>query len=228
MSATLARVLQLASTTLPVGAFSYSQGLEWAIEAGLVHDEASTEDWLATTLAAGVGAWDATWVARLVEAWHGDDTRTVESLSERFVAGRETRELHAETLQMGRSMLELVRDDTSVPQRMRDALESLDRQQLLCYPTAWSALAVHRGIPADAAVVAYLWSWLESAVLAALKAVPLGQKSGQRLLRRLGEQLAAIAATAAARPLDECSNLLPGFTLASMHHETQYTRLFRS
>jgi urease accessory protein len=221
-------VLQLASTSLPVGAFSYSQGLEWAIEAGLVHDEATANQWLATTLDAGVGAWDATWVARLVEAWHQEDPSAIQSLCERFLASRETRELYAETRQMGRSMLELLRDDASVPAPMLALLERLEEEELLAYPAAWTALACHRGVGIEDAVIAYLWAWLESAVLAALKAIPLGQKAGQRLLLALGARLDDIATRAIARPLDACSNLLPGFTLASMHHETQYTRLFRS
>jgi len=228
VTSTLARVLQLASTTLPVGAFSYSQGLEWAIEAGFVHDEASTCDWLATTLEAGVGAWDATWVARLMDAWQQSDDITIRALSERFLASRETRELYAETCQMGRSMLELVRDDASVPAATLALLEELDRQELLSYPTAWTALTTHRSVSAQDAVIAYLWAWLESAVLASLKAVPLGQKSGQRLLLELGGRLDAIGLRAINRSANDCSNLLPGFTLASMQHETQYTRLFRS
>ncbi len=228
MSATLAQVLQLASTTLPVGAFSYSQGLEWAIEAGLVHDEASAADWLAVTLEAGIGAWDATWVTHLMQAWAANDADAIRQLSERFLASRETRELYAETQQMGRSMLALVRDDAGVSVSTQALLEQLDRDLRLCYPTAWSALAQHRGIAVHDAVVAYLWAWLESAVLAAMKAVPLGQQAGQRLLLDLGGRLHATATRAMARAPDDCSNLLPGFTLASMNHETQYTRLFRS
>jgi urease accessory protein len=227
-SAPLAGLLQLASPTLPVGAFSYSQGLEWAVAEGTVHDEASLEAWLGSVLGDGIAAWDATWVAALMRAWSHGVPDTVTRLNERFLASRETRELLAETLQMGRSLLALLRNTQELTPARLARLESIDAAQGLALPVAWSAVAAHRDIPIHDALVGYLWSWLENAVMAALKTAPIGQSAGQRLLTRLGGTLATLAAEAIDRPLDRCSNLLPGFTLASMRHETQYTRLFRS
>ena len=228
MHAPLARLLQLSSPTLPVGAFSYSQGLEWAVSTGAVRDEASAGEWLGVVLEHGVAAWDASWVAALMRACSAAAHPEVAELNGRFLASRETRELLAESLQTGRSMLELLRDAADLPPATLDLLAALDAGDGLAYPTAWSAAAVARGIGVEDALVAYLWSWLDNAVLAALKTVPLGQRAGQRLLTRLGASLEPLVARAAARPLERCRNLLPGFTLASMHHETQYTRLFRS
>lgn len=226
--ASLARLLQLSSATLPVGAYSYSQGLEWAVGAGTIHDETSAGEWLGTVLEHGIAAWDATWVAALMRASRAGAYAEVADLNSRFLASRETRELRAETAQAGRSLLELLQDAAELPAAMLGQLAALDADDGLAYPTAWSAAADARDIDIGDALVAYLWSWLENSVLAALKTVPLGQRAGQRLLTRLGARLAPLATAAAARPLDECRNLLPGFTLASMHHETQYTRLFRS
>ncbi len=224
----LPRLLQLSSPTLPVGAYSYSQGIEWAVEAGVIHDEASAGEWIETVLEHGVGAWDAPWVAALLRAAAQGRHAELAELNARYLAGRETRELHAETLQMGGSLLELLRDVAMLPAAVRAGLESLHAGAGLAYPTAWAAAAAAADIGVEDALIAYLWSWIENSVLAALKSVPLGQRAGQRLLTRLGARLEALAASAAVRPLDDCQNLLPGFALACTYHETQYTRLFRS
>ena len=217
---TLAPLLQLASPTLPVGAFSYSSGLEWAVAAGQVRDEASARDWITAVLEEGVAVWDAPWVAALMRAWAADAAGTVAALNERFLASRETRELRAETAQMGRAMLAVLQDG-ELPAATAALLARLEQDDGLAYPTAWAAAAVLRGVAVEHALVAYLWAWLENMVMAALKTVPLGQRAGQRLLTGLGERLGGLAADAAARPLDQCRNLLPGFTLASMHHEAE-------
>ncbi len=224
----LPALLQLSSATLPVGAYSYSQGLEWAVESATIRDEATAGEWIETVLEHGVGAWDATWVAALMRAAARDAHAELRTLNERFLAGRETRELRAETVQTGRSLLELLRGDGELAATTLCTLEALDADAGLAFPTAWAVAAVARGVAVEDALIGYLWSWLENAVLAAMKTVPLGQRAGQRLLARLGGRLEALAATAAARPLDDCSNLLPGFAIASTQHESQYTRLFRS
>ncbi len=226
--APLPALLQLVSPALPVGSYSYSQGLEWAVGAGLVHDEASAGAWIGTVLEHGVAACDATVVAELMRAWADDRGADVARVNEFFIASRESRELHAETLQMGRSMLDLLRDLEGLPPQTWRLLARLRDEDGVAYPTAWTAAAASRHIAVADAVTGYLWSWLENAVLAALKSVPLGQRAGQRLLSRYAGRLATLADEAAARPLDDCRNFLPGLSLASMQHETQYTRLFRS
>lgn len=224
----LAALLQLASPSLPVGAYSYSQGLESAVADGTVRDEGAVRDWLATVLEHGLASWDATWVAALLRAHRERAGSDVIELNEGFLASRETRELRAEAVQTGRSLLTLAREIDGTGLALLDVLTALDAGDGLAYPTVWTATAVARGIDDEPAVVAYLWSWLENSVLAAMKTLPLGQRAGQRVLIELGSRLATLAATAIARPLDQCCNLLPGLALASMEHETQYTRLFRS
>ena len=224
----LPRLLQLSSATLPVGAYSYSQGLEQAVDSGLIKNEAGAGEWLGAVLEYGVGTWDLAWVAALMRSAAAGAHEELAALNERFLAGRETRELRAETVQTGRSLLEVLRDSGELPAATLSRLESLDAHAGLAFPTAWAVAAAARGIAPEDALVGYGWSWLENAVLAAMKTVPLGQRAGQRLLTRLGARLEPLALAAATRATDDCSNLLPGFAIASTHHETQYTRLFRS
>jgi urease accessory protein len=221
-------LLQLASASLPVGAYSYSQGLESAIAGGAVRNERDLLDWLATVLEHGVASWDATWVTALLHAHRQRARREVVELNDSFLASRETSELRAETVQTGRSLLALVRETDRAAIALLDVLTKLDAGDGLAYPTVWCAVAVARGLEDGPAAVAYLWSWLENAVLAAMKTLPLGQRAGQRLLMELGGRLPALSAAAAVRPIEQCCNFLPGLALASMAHETQYTRLFRS
>jgi urease accessory protein len=225
MSLALARLLQLASPALPVGAFSYSQGLEWAIEEGTVRDEATALAWIGDLLEHNLGGFEAPLLARLIAGWQGKDIEAVRQLNDLHLASRETAELRAETLQMGYSLLRLLRELGDFP---ADTLAALDAMGDASFPTAWSAAAAVWDIPAEAAVTAYLWSWAENQAMAALKAVPLGQSAGQRILLALGARVPAIAQRAPALDPEAWSNLAPGFAIASCRHETQYSRLFRS
>ena len=198
----LARLLQLASPALPVGAYSYSQGLESAIEAGHVKDAESAQAWIGDVLELSVMRMEAQVVRAQIAA-------PSQELNDFFVATRETAELRAETLQMGGSLAKLL-GDASIANP--------------AYPTAF-ALAVRRWeIDPQQAVVAYLWSWLENQVMAAVKAVPLGQTAGQKILLELGARLDAIPEL----PEAAWSNFAPGLAHLSSLHETQYSRLFRS
>ncbi|QRJ63366.1 urease accessory protein UreF [Azospira restricta] len=222
----LARLLQLASPALPVGAYTYSQGLEWAVECGVVRDEATAGRWIGDLLAHGIGRYEAPLVAALMAAWSHGDRREIARLNAEFIASREAAELRAETVQMGFSMRRLLadlRDDALAPHG--EALAALDE---VAFPTAWAGIAAAWGIAVDAAVTAYLWSWAENQAMAALKAVPLGQAAGQRLLAALGAELPRIAAAAIALPEARWSNFAPAFAIACARHETQYSRLFRS
>jgi urease accessory protein len=202
----LARLLQLASPTLPVGAYSYSQALEAAVEAGVVQDAASAERWIGDVLELSVGAMEAPLLWRML---NGEDC------NETFLASRETAELRAETLQMGRSLALLLRDLE---------LADVDREEC-SFPMAFAQAVKCLEVGPHDALVVYLWSWLENQVMAALKAVPLGQTDGQRMLLSLGSRLEQIALNAQSK---EPSNLAPGLALLSARHETQYSRLFRS
>jgi len=225
MSLALTRLLQLASPALPVGAFSYSQGLEWTIEDGTVRDEASALAWIGDLLEYNLGRFEAPLLARLIEAWQGGDIETVRQLNELHLASRESAELRAETLQMGYSLARLLRELGDFP---ADTLSALDAMGDVGFPTVWSAAAAVWDIPAEEALTAYLWAWAENQVMAALKAVPLGQSAGQRILLELGARVPGIAQRAPTLDAGAWSNLAPGFAIASCRHETQYSRLFRS
>ncbi len=206
----LARLLQLASPALPVGGYSYSGGLEAAIEAGAVNDAASAQRWIEEVLAQSVARLDAPMLLRMMQS--------PEPWNARFLAGRETAELRAETVQMGYSLNRLL-PDLGVPPL---ALEEPS------FPAAFAHAAKAWGIAPREALLAYLWSWAENQVMAALKAVPLGQTDGQRILLALGARLEAVAGEAGAMAEDEIGSFAPALAILSSQHETQYSRLFRS
>lgn len=202
----LARLLQLASPALPVGAYSYSQGLEAALDAGIVTDAASAEAWIADALEFSIGRFEAPVLWRMM---HG------EALNELFLASRETAELRAETVQMGHSLKRLIE---------ALGLGSVPLEEP-AYPAAYAFAVERLQLDPREALVAYLWSWLENQVMAAVKAVPLGQTAGQRMLLSLGNRLEELAKAAeTAEPF----NFVPGLAMLSTLHETQYSRLFRS
>lgn len=225
MSYSLARLLQLASPALPVGAYSYSQGLEWAAEAGTVHDEASAAVWIEELLREGVGQFEAPLLAQVIEVAAREEWAELHRLNAVFLASRESSELRNETLQMGHSLRVLLDVLPNVPPACLAAVHAIEAPS---FAIVWGAIAAAWKIPAHEAVTAYLWAWAENQVMAAVKIVPLGQAAGQRLLLRLGE--AVTLAADAARQLDEMAwcNFAPGFAIASCRHELQYTRLFRS
>lgn len=226
MSQQLARLLQLASPALPVGAYTYSQGLEWAVESGVISNETTAGRWIADLMQHGIGRYEAPLVFALMTAWSAGETDEIARLNAEFLASRESAELRAETAQMGFSLHRLVRDlRAPTLASVEGTLSGLGE---IAFPTAWSALAAHWKISPTDAVTAYLWSWAENQVMAALKAVPLGQAAGQRLLAELGEKIPAVAADAQKLPEMQWSNFTPAFAIACARHETQYSRLFRS
>ena len=221
----LARLLQLASPALPVGAYSYSQGLEAAVEAGVVRDTTSAGAWIGDALALSVARFEAPAWCRLHAAWVACAYPEVRELDAWFRVTRETAELRAETLQMGYSLRRLCVELGEFEAAPLAGLQAMDE---LTFPTAFTFAVAQWEIPARDALVAYLWSWLENQVMAALKAVPLGQTDGQRLLLRLGASLPAIAGEAMAAGDVMLANFAPALAIASSRHETQYSRLFRS
>ncbi|MEW6133500.1 MAG: urease accessory protein UreF [Pseudomonadota bacterium] len=221
----LSRLLQLASPTLPVGAYSYSQGLEWAAESGTVRNEASAGEWIADVLRSGVGGFEAPLLARVMAAADAGDWPRLAALNERFIASRESSELRTETLQMGHSLRVLLDALEDVPPALREALREMGE---VSFPLVWGCIAAAWRIPAQQALTAYLWAWAENQVMAAVKIVPLGQTAGQRMLHVLGTVVEQVAAEAVSLDEDDWSNFAPGFAIASCRHETQYTRLFRS
>ncbi|HTE14146.1 MAG TPA: urease accessory protein UreF [Burkholderiales bacterium] len=221
----LARLLQLASPTLPVGAYSYSQGLEAAVEAGVVHDAGSAQSWIADVLELSVASMEAPVLLRLMRAWAQADIAAVEYWNALFLASRESAELRAETVQMGYSLTRLLNEINEENALSFAQLQIVDEP---AFPTAYACAAAQWRIESSSALIAYLWSWIENQVMAAIKTVPLGQTAGQKILLALGARLEAIAQSAAARGDNELGNFAPGLAMLSSRHETQYSRLFRS
>lgn len=226
MNLQLVRLLHLASPALPVGAFSYSQGLEWAVESGAVTTESAAQNWIRDALHFALARCEAPALVGLLRAWQSGNAAEVARLNAEFIASRETSELRAETLQMGYSLTRLLRDLPDTPEATKATLATLTE---IAFPTPWAAAAAHWKIEESDAASAYLWAWLENQVMAAVKLVPLGQTAGQRMLVALSPELPALALDAVRRAdTEDWENFTPGMTLASCQHETQYTRLFRS
>lgn len=220
--ADLLQLIWLASPALPVGGFSYSEGLEAAVDAGRVTSEASAADWLADQLHLTLARADFAVVAQATAAWRADDTARVRELDDWILRTRETRELRQQTEQMGRSLVEWlksVRPDQALRAR---ALGHLT------YPVAYALAASTTGAGARAIVLAFAFGWAENMMQAAIKSVPLGQSAGQRILARLAAEIPS--AVDLALSLDDADRqaFSPMLAILSARHEHQYSRLFRS
>ncbi|MBM4261549.1 MAG: urease accessory protein UreF [Deltaproteobacteria bacterium] len=221
----LLRLLQLASPALPVGAYSYSQGLEAAIAAGIVTDAATTKRWIGDVLEYSLGRLEAPLLLRLIAAWQANDFAAVNRWNDLFLAGRETAELRAETVQMGFSLTRLFGELGDLEPRALGHLRSLAET---AFPTGFGMAVAHWQIAAQEALAAYLWGWLENQIMAAIKTVPLGQTQGQQILLALSDHVVRVTETAAQLSDDELGGFMPQLAILSSRHETQYTRLFRS
>ena len=221
-------LMWLASPALPVGGFSYSEGLEAAVETGRVRDEASAADWLADQLQLGLARAELGLVAQAVEAWRQQDWPTLLRLDQWVRSTRETAELRLQGEQMGRSLLEWLKS----LQRPDFSLEPLPPAlQAPTYPLAY-ALALAVQLPASQppahGLYAYAFGWAENMVQAALKSMQLGQSAGQRILARLAAAIPLAADHAAGLMDSERQAFSPMLAILSAQHEVQYSRLFRS
>jgi urease accessory protein len=219
-AAALLHLLQFASPALPIGGYSYSQGLEAAIEQGLVTDADSARAWITACLNDVMATWDGPLLWRLMGAFAVGDMDAVALWSERFIASRDTVEFRAETIQMGYSLVRLIAE-----LGVADVSGLGDEVAL---PTAFACAVAALDIPPADALAAWLFSWAENQVLVCVKSVPLGQVAGQRLLLALGGDIERAAVTAQTLPDDALSNWAPGLSLLSMQHEVQHGRLYRS
>lgn len=218
----LLRLLQLSSPTLPVGAYAYSQGLEWAVESGWVSDERSAADWISGVLGQGPAQLDVPVLARLYRAWAGDDLVQVHHWSRLLDAARESGELQAEARQLGESFAVLL------VQLGIDAAQPWKEIEYAGFPTLFALAAWHYRVPLPETALGFLWAWCENQVAAAIKLVPLGQAAGQRMLSMLIEQIPAVAERGLTLADNEIGVSAPRLAIGSARHETQYSRLFRS
>ena len=218
----LLRLLQLVSPGLPIGMYSYSQGLERAIDDGWVTTADEVHEWLEGLLEQGLTQIDLPVMIRLFDAWTLADNEAVVRWSKILTACRETSELRAEDRQTGQALARLL-----VALELDDATAWL-RKPEATFATLFSLAAVRWAVPKRQAAIGYLWSWLENQVLCAVKLVPLGQVAGQRLLIGLASRLPEQINRALLLADDEIGSSAFGLALASSRHETQYSRLFRS
>lgn len=221
----LSRLLQLASPMLPVGAYSYSQGLEWAIECGEVSDLVSAKTWISDALMIYQGRFELPVLYRQFQAWQSDDMSAVKEWDTYFQAGRDTSEALAETRQMGYSLCRLLNDLGGLP---ADFMLKINDLVNPAFPTVYAGITHLWAISVQDMLHAYAWSWVENQVSAAMKTVPLGQVAGQKILLELGTLLPETVADSMQLSDAEISNFTPGLTIAGCRHETQYSRLFRS
>jgi len=216
----------LASPALPVGGFSYSEGLESAVEAGHIGSEADAAAWLRDQLQLSLARSELAVCAKAFKAWQRDDAATIAELNTWVTTTRETMEQRQQTQQMGRSLVEWLknRGDTADPRVT--LLKALTPAPT--WPVAFALAAAQTGAPLREALLSFGFGWAENMVQAALKAVPLGQSAGQRVLAALAEALPAAVDHAIALMDSERQAFTPMLAILSARHETQYSRLFRS
>lgn len=226
-AASLLQILWLASPALPVGGFSYSEGLEAAVDAGLVHDETSAATWLTDQLHLGLARSDLAVVAQAIPAWRRHDLVRVRELNQWVLQTRETLEFRLQTEQMGRSLLEWARQLGELGAGVFEQLQAANLTPST-YPVACACAAASAQASVRDSLVGYAFGWAENLVQAAIKSVPLGQSSGQRMLARLAQQIPQAVDHALALPDDARQAFSPMLAILSARHETQYSRLFRS
>ena len=226
----LLRLLQLASPALPVGAYSYSEGIEFLVDCGTIAHSTDLEHWLVQELTYGAIRLDAAIMTRGYHAFANRDYPRLQAWNRWLSAARETEELRQQGWQMGRSLLHLFLDLPSDP--MAAEFETEPLQRLLAeecnFAIAYGLVAAHWQINVRPALLSYLHSWATNLIGAGVKLIPLGQTIGQTLLFNLCPVLEQATTEILALPDDDLNSCGWGVSLASMAHETQYSRLFRS
>jgi urease accessory protein len=223
-AASLLQLIWLASPALPVGGFSYSEGLEAGVDRGGVATESIAADWLSDQLHLSLARGDLAVIAQAIPAWRSGDLVRVKSLNDWVLQTRETSELRLQAEQMGRSLLEWLRNHQSISDAHLQACAQLPPT----YPVTFALAASPLDAGVSDCLSAYAFGWAENMMQAALKSVPLGQSAGQRILARLAAEIPAAIATAMALGDQDRQAFSPMLAILSSQHETQYSRLFRS
>jgi urease accessory protein len=224
-TAALYRLMTWLSPSFPVGAFSYSSGIEWAVEAGDITDAASLQGWLAAVLTDGSGFCDAVFLAQAHRAVSSHDDRALRELAELAAAFVPSRERQLETTTQGRAFIEIARAAWHC-----DGLDEVIAATgpVIVYPVAVGLVSAAHAIPLNPSMHAFLHAVVSNWISAGSRLIPLGQTDSQRVLARLEPAVAATAARALAATPDDLGSATFRADLASLRHETQYTRLFRS
>jgi urease accessory protein len=223
--AALYRLMAWLSPAYPVGAFSYSGGIEWAVESGDITNAATLQRWLAVVIGEGGGFCDAVFFVHAHRAIETGDDKALRDVAELAAAFAPSKERHLETTAQGRAFVEATR--AAWPCAALDRIAAA-WDGPVAYPVAVGVAAAGHGVAVESAVAAYLHAVVANLISAGVRLIPLGQTDGQRLLAAFEPIVSATAARALATPLDQVGGAAFRADLASMHHETQYTRLFRS
>jgi len=227
--ATLLQLMWLASPALPVGAFSYSEALEAAVDQGLLADEASAAGWLLDQLQLSQARADLAAAAAAHAAWHAHDLGRAAALNEWVRTTREGAELRLQAEQTGRSLADWLRQRDAAAEQPDPRIAALRAlSPAPTWPIAFALAACRTGADARSALLAMAFGWAENMVQAAVKAVPLGQSAGQRLLGRLADAIPTAVDQALATDDPARQAHTPMLAVLSARHETQYSRLFRS
>jgi urease accessory protein len=221
----LYRLMAWLSPAYPVGAFSYSGGIEWAVESGDITNADTLKRWLTVMMAEGGGFCDAVFFVHAHRAASQDDAVRLREVAELAAAFAPSRERHLETTAQGRAFIEATR--AAWPCAALDRLACV-WDGAIAYPVAVGVTAAGHGVAVEAALGAYLHGVTANLISAGVRLIPLGQTDGQRLLAAFESVVETTAGRALATPLDQVGSAAFRADLASMHHETQYTRLFRS
>ena len=220
----LLQLMWLASPALPIGGFSYSEGLEAAVDCGLVATERQAKDWLLDQLHLSLARSDLALLAQAIPAWQRHDAPRIESLNAWVLQTRDSSEARAQSEQMGRSLLEWLRNHSTATLPQIELLAGLQAS----YPMAFALAASATHAPLRHCLLSYAFGWAENLVQAAIKSVPLGHGAGQRILSALAADIPAAVDSALALPDQERQAYLPMLAILSAQHEVQYSRLFRS
>ncbi|MDO8385831.1 MAG: urease accessory UreF family protein [Polaromonas sp.] len=220
----LLQLIWLASPALPVGGFSYSEGLEAGVDRAGVATESIAADWLSDQLHLSLARGDLAVIAEAIPAWRNDHLERVKALNDWVLQTRETSELRLQAEQMGRSLLEWLRNHQGISDAHLQACAQLPPT----YPVAFALAASPLAAGVSDCLTAYAFGWAENMMQAALKSVPLGQSAGQRILARLAAEIPAAITMAMALEDQDRQAFSPMLAILSSQHETQYSRLFRS
>ena len=223
--AALYRLMAWLSPSYPVGAFSYSGGLEWAVEAGDVADAESLRRWLAVMIQQGGGFCDAVFLTHAHRAATAGDEKSLHAVAELAAAFAPSKERHLETTAQGNAFMVATR--AAWPCAALDRLAAI-WDGPMAYPVAVGVAAAGHGMPVAQTVAGYVQALAANLVSAGVRLIPVGQTDGQRVLAQLEQVVAATAERAVGTPLDHVGGAAFRADLATMRHETQYTRLFRS